>query len=206
MSGLKCCASGAHRVLLRVAPPIPRPLDRGIDELQPLVVCRAARRGWQREHLPPPFVAHHGHDRLTARPSDVPVGPRVLRVGGHEALLDREDEVVRGTQALREAAADRACLAGSEARGSPRGALVALRVVIQMQRLDLVQQRVGLREQRSSARLAGRFLSWSRGGCDHCVHHNRCRTFVKYRFTAMSEPFGAACINKQAWRAHPRWS
>lgn len=82
-------------MLVRVAPAIPRPFDGGVDQLEPLEDLAAGRGRGQRQHLPEAVVAHHGDDGLPARPPDVPVGPRVIRVGGHETLLYGEDQVVR---------------------------------------------------------------------------------------------------------------
>ena len=91
-------ASAAHSVLLRITPPIPCSLDGGVDQLEPLIFGRVVGRWWQREQLPPPFIADHRHDRLTAWPAHMAIGARALRVGGHEALLHGEDEIVCSSQ------------------------------------------------------------------------------------------------------------
>jgi hypothetical protein len=85
-------------MLLRVAPPIPSALDRAINELQPGFVCTADWRRRQREELPEASVPNHCDDRLPARPTGMAIGPRMLGVGGHQPLLNSEDEVVRGVK------------------------------------------------------------------------------------------------------------
>jgi len=87
-------ARGPHGVLLRVAPTIPRALDRVIDQVEPLHVRGAVRWRREREHLPHPVIADQGHDRLAARPAVMSIGPRVIRVGGHQSLLNGEHQIV----------------------------------------------------------------------------------------------------------------
>jgi hypothetical protein len=156
---MRSCA--AHGMLLRVTPSIPGSLYGGVNQLQPLIFCRAVGRGWQREHLPPPLVADHRHDRLTSGPPDVSIGARVLGVGSHKALLHGEDEIVSSSQGGRRKRG--IVSAQSDLKSADRLAEWVRRfdAVIEMQRFDLVKQRVGLREEGSSARLAGRFLSGS---------------------------------------------
>src|SRR5881296_579265 len=48
----------AHRLLLRVAPPVPRALDGRVDELHPVHVLTGESRWWQRQHLPLSVLAH----------------------------------------------------------------------------------------------------------------------------------------------------
>jgi hypothetical protein len=96
-------ARRADRVLLRVAPAVPRSLDGAIDEFEPVheicsqlfgsVGCR--REG---EHLPDAVIADDGDEGLAAGPARVPVGAGKVRVGGHEPLLDGEHEVMRGME------------------------------------------------------------------------------------------------------------
>ncbi|HEY8798623.1 MAG TPA: hypothetical protein VIP78_00580 [Candidatus Dormibacteraeota bacterium] len=91
-------SSAPHSVLLRVTPPIPCSLDRGVNQLQPFIFCSVVGRRRQRQQLPPPFVTDHRHYWLTAWAAHVAIGARAFRVGGHETLLHGEDEVVGGAQ------------------------------------------------------------------------------------------------------------
>jgi hypothetical protein len=68
----------------------------------------------------------------------VAIGPRVLGIGRHEALLHGEDEIVRGPQGCRR---QRWIVAAQSDLKSADGLAEWLRrldVVIQVQRLDLV--------------------------------------------------------------------
>src|SRR5258708_20547290 len=96
--GLEMLAGCPCRVLLRIAPAVPRAFDRAIDELEPLRIGCAVGWKWQRQHLPDAVVPDSSHHRLAARPPPMPVGIWKIRVGGHESLLDREYEVVGGVK------------------------------------------------------------------------------------------------------------
>jgi hypothetical protein len=47
--GLVVGASRAHGVLLRVTPTIPRSLDSGIDQFEPVTLTGVVGRRWKRE-------------------------------------------------------------------------------------------------------------------------------------------------------------
>ena len=94
-------AGRAHSVLLRVAPPIPCSLNRRFDKVEPLVIAGIVGRRRQREQFPPPVIEDDCHHRLSAGPANVPIWAWVVRVGGHQSLLDGEDEIVRGVQCCR---------------------------------------------------------------------------------------------------------
>ncbi|OLC16116.1 MAG: hypothetical protein AUH32_01985 [Actinobacteria bacterium 13_1_40CM_66_12] len=85
-------------MLLRIAPAVPRPLNRALDQLQPFLVHLAAWRRWQCEQLPKAVLANQRDDGLSARAPRVSVGPRMLGVGRHQSLLHRKDKVVRGME------------------------------------------------------------------------------------------------------------
>jgi hypothetical protein len=95
---LEMRARGTHRVLLRVTPAVPRSLHRRFDKLEPLLLARVVGGRWQREDLPPPVIADHGHHRLSAWPAGVAIGPRVVGIGSHQSLLNGEDQIVCGMQ------------------------------------------------------------------------------------------------------------
>jgi hypothetical protein len=88
----------AYRVLLRVTPAVPRALDRAFDQLEPVLVRNATGRRRQREQLPQSLLAHDHDHGLSTGPARVSIGSRVLRVRGHQPLLNGENEIVRGVQ------------------------------------------------------------------------------------------------------------
>lgn len=146
--GFEALLRRAHGLLLGIAPAIPRPLDRALDQLEPFRVLACNGRGRKGEHLPSPVLPDHRHQRLTARPAGVPVRPGMVRVGGHDSLLHREDEVVSGGER-----------GGRDGRIAPpepdlkradrltqRGRRLAR--VAEPQRLDLLQQKVRFGKQR----------------------------------------------------------
>src|SRR5258708_39154769 len=96
--GLEMLAGCPCRVLLRIAPAVPRAFDRAIDELEPLRIGCAVGWKWQRQHLPDAVVRDSSHHRLAARPPPMPVGIGKIRVGGHETLLDRAYAVGGGVK------------------------------------------------------------------------------------------------------------
>jgi hypothetical protein len=99
--GLVSLLRRAHGMLLRVTPPIPGAFDCALDQLQPGLVCRPAGRRRKREQLPHASVSNHGYDWLPAWPAGMSIWPRMLRVGGHQPLLDGKHEIVRGMQGCR---------------------------------------------------------------------------------------------------------
>jgi len=99
--GLVSLLGRAHGMLLRVTPPIPGAFDRALNKVQPGFVCRPAGRRRKREQLPHASVANYGYHWLPARPAGMSIWPRMLRVGGHQPLLDCKHEIVRGVQGCR---------------------------------------------------------------------------------------------------------
>lgn len=91
-------AGAADRVVLRVTPAIPCAFHSRLNQVEPLLFSRIVRRRRQREQLPSPFIANQRHNRLAARPSYMPIRPRVVGIVGHQPLLNRKDKIVRGVQ------------------------------------------------------------------------------------------------------------
>jgi hypothetical protein len=89
---------GPHRMLLRVTPAIPCALDGALDQLQPFVIARTVRRRRQGQQLPQPVLTDDRDNRLAARPPSMAIGAWVVRVGGHQSLLDGEDQIVCGME------------------------------------------------------------------------------------------------------------
>ena len=132
-------AGGAHSVLLRVTPAIPRSLNCRFDQVKPLLLACIVGRRWQGEQLPSPVIANPRHHRLPAGPADVPIWPRVVWVGRHQSLLDGKDEVVGGVQCGR---GQRGIVAPKSKLESANGVakyLRCLRVVVKAKRLDVVK-------------------------------------------------------------------
>jgi hypothetical protein len=83
------------------------------------------------------------------------MGARVLRVQGHEALLDREDQVVcrtdRGRSDRRVAPAEANLQRADRLSQSKRGFIL----VEESERLDLVEQGIGLGKKKAAMNLGG---------------------------------------------------
>jgi hypothetical protein len=117
-------------------------LDRRFDELEPLGAFALFARRWQRDDLPPPLATDDREDRLSAWTAVMARGPRVLWIGGHDPLLDGEDEVVRCVDRRRRdwrIAAAEADLQRADRLPEAKRRLGFLR---QAQDLDVVQQQV----------------------------------------------------------------
>src|SRR6266576_287925 len=72
--------SRTYGVLLGVAPAVPCPLDRRIDQLQPVGVVSIGRRRRKHEQLPLAVLADLGDDRLPTWAAAVPERSRDPRV------------------------------------------------------------------------------------------------------------------------------
>jgi hypothetical protein len=92
-------------------------------------------------------ITHHRHDRLAARPALVTMGARVSRVRGHETLLDREHEVVRGVQSCRWQRRVAPPKPELERMDRLTQARWSVGFVFQAQCLDVVEQDIGFGEQ-----------------------------------------------------------
>jgi hypothetical protein len=99
-------ARGPHRMLLRIAPPIPRSLDSAIDEVEPIREVdsrlfsgtRLSRKG---EHFPYAVIADDCDKGLACGPSGMSIWTREVGVGGHQPLLDRKHKIVGGMKGCR---------------------------------------------------------------------------------------------------------
>jgi len=109
----------------------------------------------------------------------------VLWVGGHQSLLHREDEVVRGMQRGRGHLWIGAPQANVEGSDRLAQSLRYFGLVFEPEPLDIVEQGVRLCHQRPPPLLRGLVVSFRNGGGSHLQqHHNRDQKFVKYRFTS----------------------
>jgi hypothetical protein len=133
-------------MLLRVAPPIPCPLHGRLHQLEPFVFSSGVWRSRQGEHLPAPVIANDRHDRLATGPADVTIRPREVWVGGHQALLHSEDEVVRGMQGGGRHRRIAAAEAELESTNRVAQWFRSLGVVVETERFDVVQEAIRLRE------------------------------------------------------------
>jgi len=154
--GLVSFLGRAYRVLLRVTPAVPCPLDCALDQLQPFFVHVAAGRRWQREQLPKAVLANQRDDGLPAGPPGVPVRPRMLWVGRHQSLLNGKDQVMRGVEGRR----------GERRIGAAEACLQQADPFTQQVRyLDVVVEKaIGLRHERA-APLLNLIAIHSRDGC-----------------------------------------
>ena len=132
-------AGGAHRVLLCVAPAIPCALHRRFNQVEPLLLISVVGRRRQGEQLPSPVIANQRHYRLAAGPADVAIRSRIVGVGGHQSLLDGENEVVCGVQRGRRQR--RIVTPKSKLEGANRLAqwLRRLGVVVEAKRLNVIK-------------------------------------------------------------------
>src|SRR5258706_2200188 len=137
----------AYGVLLRVTLTVPCALDCAIHELQPFFIHLAAGRRWQREQLPEAALANQRDDGLPAGPPRVPVRPRMLWVGRHQALLYDEDQIVCGVERRR--GERRIGAAEADLQRADRFAQLrrCLDVVVEAEPLDVLEQAIRLRHQ-----------------------------------------------------------
>jgi hypothetical protein len=133
-------------MLLRVTPAIPCPLHSRVDQLEPFLFSSGVWRSRQGEHLPAPVIANDRHDRLATGPPDVTIGSRDIWVGGHQALLHSEDEIVCGMQGRGRHRRVAAAKADLERANRLAQRFRRLGVVVETQGFDVIQETIRLRE------------------------------------------------------------
>jgi hypothetical protein len=107
----------------------------------------------------------------------------MIGVGGHQSLLDCEHQVVSGVKGGR--GHWRIAPTEAEVQRVNRFAEARwrLRLILEAEGLDVIEQDVGFGEQRPPARLSGGFGQGVYGRGGHAKQHNRCDQFVKWTFT-----------------------
>jgi hypothetical protein len=155
-------------VVIGVRPAVERPFDREVDLGQPPVVATGPGARWQDQQLPLDAGPDRGDRRHPTRATGVGAGARPPRVGGHQPLLQPEDEVLRGSDGGRDR---RLGAPGPQLKRVERLAHVLRQVTAaaQAQELDLPEHVIGCVQELEPVAFGGFGIDVSEG--DHGWAH-----------------------------------